>query len=384
MPLPYFFIKSGDKQMYISYKTEINPTEEQIKEINKTIGVCRWVYNKFIEVNKYRYNNNMDYLTGYDFHKWLNKEYLPKNPDKKWIKEVYSKSTSRAMQNAHQSYINFWKHNKGFPNFKKKQTNASYYLWGNIHVEKHRIKLPKLKWIKLKRKNYIPINKEVVSATLVKEVDRYYISVMFKEEFKPVFKKPQTEGIGLDLGLKDTLFTPKGVHITDLRKNKKLIKLNKSLKRQQRKLSKKQKKSNNWFKQLLKVQRLYRKISNIKKDIKQKKILELVKANPQFITIENLNIKGMMKNRKLSNSFQQVGLGYIVEWLKWKCYQYGIELRQVDRFYPSSQICNKCGDRQKMPISKRIYKCNNCGNKEDRDINASINLKQAKEYTVLV
>ena len=216
------------------------------------------------------------------------------------------------------------------------------------------------------------------------ENDRYFVSVLVDEEPKPLFKKPQTEGIGLDLGLKDTLFTPNGVHITDIRKNKKLIKLNKSLKRQQRKLSRKKKKSNNWFKQLLKVQRLYRKISNIKKDIKRKKVLEIVKENPQYITIEHLNIKGMMKNRRLSNSFQQVGLSYIVEWLKWKCYQYGIELRQVDRFYPSSQICNKCGNRQPMPLNKRTYKCNNCGNKEDRDINASINLKQAKDYTILV
>lgn len=326
----------------------------------------------------------MSYLSGYDFHKWLNKEYIPNNPNKIWIKEVYSKSTARAMQNADRAYKDFMRGNRGRPRFKKKQTNGSYYLWGNMEVERHKIKLPKLKWVKLKRKGYIPTNLKVVSATLTKEVDRYYISVMFEEDLKSIFKKPQTEGIGIDLGLKDTLFTPSGVHITDLRKNKRLIKLNKSLKRQQRKLSRKQKKSNNWFKQLLKLQRLYRKINNIKKDIKQKKVLEIVKENPQFITIENLNIKGMMKNRRLSNSFHQVGLGYIIEWLKWKCYQYGIELRQVDRFYPSSQICNQCGNKQKMPLNKRLYECKNCGMIEDRDINASINLKQAKEYTVLV
>ena len=258
----------------------------------------------------------MSYLSGYDFHKWLNKEYIPNNPNKIWIKEVYSKSTARTMQNADRAYKDFMRGNRGRPRFKKKQTNGSYYLWGNMEVERHKIKLPKLKWVKLKRKGYIPTNLKVVSATLTKEVDRYYISVMFEEDLKSIFKKPQTEGIGIDLGLKDTLFTPSGVHITDLRKNKRLIKLNKSLKRQQRKLSRKQKKSNNWFKQLLKLQRLYRKINNIKKDIKQKKVLEIVKENPQFITIENLNIKGMMKNRRLSNSFHQVGLGYIIEWLK--------------------------------------------------------------------
>lgn len=369
--------------MLRAYKVEIKPNQEQIKTINKTIGTCRWVYNKFIEINQLRYKNKLKYMSGYDFSKWLNNEFIPNNPDKYWIKESASKAIKQSIMHAHSAYQYAFKKKKGFPRFKKKQSSSSYYLIGTIYCERHRIKLPNLKWIKLKEKGYIP-NKNIKSATVIKENDRYFVSVLVDEEPKPLFKKPQTEGIGLDLGLKDTLFTPNGVHITDIRKNKKLIKLNKSLKRQQRKLSRKKKKSNNWFKQLLKVQRLYRKISNIKKDIKRKKVLEIVKENPQYITIEHLNIKGMMKNRRLSNSFQQVGLSYIVEWLKWKCYQYGIELRQVDRFYPSSQICNKCGNRQPMPLNKRTYKCNNCGNKEDRDINASINLKQAKDYTILV
>ncbi|AJA42222.1 transposase [Staphylococcus phage vB_SepM_ phiIPLA-C1C] len=367
----------------IRYKTEIKPNKKQIKEINKTINACKFVYNKFIEINKIRYDNGLKFLNHMKFSVWYNNEFIPNNKDKNWTKEVSTKATKQAMANAENSYVRFWNKTSGYPNFKKKQSNGSYYLIGKIKVERHRIKLPNLKWVKLKEKGYIP-NKNIKSATVIKENDRYFISVLVDEEPKIIFKKPQTEGIGIDLGLKDTLFTPSGVKITDLRKNKKLIKLNKSLKRQQRKLSRKQKKSNNWFKQLIKVQRLYRKISNLKKDIKRKSILSIVKENPQYITIENLNIKGMMKNRKLSNAFQQVGLGYIVDWLKWKCYEYGIELRQVDRFYPSSQLCNQCGNRQKMPLNKRVYKCENCGTIEDRDINASINLKQAKEYTVLV
>ena len=369
--------------MITSYKTEINPNNEQIKEIEKTINACRSVYNKFIEVNQLRHKNKMKFLGYMKFSVWYNNEFIPNNPDKKWTKEVNTKATKQAMANADNAFKRFFNKTSGFPNFKKKQSNGSYYLIGTIHVERHRIRLPNLKWVKLKEKGYIPKN-NIKSATVSKENDRYYVSVLVDEEPKTVFKTPQTEGIGIDLGLKDTLFTPKGVHITDLRKNKRLIILNKSLKRQQRKLSRKEKKSNNWFKQLLKVQRLYRRISNLKKDIKQKGVLEIVKENPQFITVENLNIKGMIKNRRLSNAFQQVGLGYIVEWLKYKCNQYGIELRQVDRFYPSSQICNQCGNRQPMPLNKRTYKCNNCGNKEDRDINASINLKQAKDYTVIV
>ena len=369
--------------MIKAYKTEINPNKEQEIEINKTINACRSVYNKFIEVNQLRHKNNLKFLGYMKFSVWYNNDFIPNNPNKQWTKEVNTKATKQAMANADNAFKRFFSKTSRFPNFKKKQSNGSYYLIGTIHVERHRIRLPNLKWVKLKEKGYIPKN-NTKSATVIKENDRYYVSVLVDEEPKPIFKKPQTEGIGLDLGLKDTLFTPKGVHIKDLRKNQKLIKLNKSLKRQQRKLSRKQKKSNNWFKQLLKVQRLYRRIKYIKQDIKQKSLLSLVKENPQFITIENLNIKGLMKNRRISNAFQQIGLGYIVEWLKYKCNQYNIELRQVDRFYPSSQICNQCGHRQSMPLYKRIYKCNNCGMIEDRDINASINLKQSKEYTILV
>lgn len=322
-------------------------------------------------------------MSGYNFSKWLNNEFIPNNPDKSWIKDSSSKAIKQSIMNAELSFKRFFKKQSGYPKFKKKQSSGSYYLIGTIHCERHRIKLPKLGWIRLKEKGYIP-SQNIKSVTVSKEFDRYFVSVLVDEEPKPIFKSSQTEGLGIDLGLKDTLFTPKGVRLKDLRKNKRLIILNKSLKRQQRKLSRKKRMSNNWFKQLLKVQRLYRRIANIKQNIKRKSILSIVQENPRFITIENLNIKGMMKNKKLSNAFQQIGLYHIVEWLKYKCQQYGIELRQVDRFYPSSQICNQCGHRQKMPLYKRIFKCNQCGMIEDRDINANINLKQATSYTVIV
>lgn len=369
--------------MLRAYKVEIQPNQKQLKIIHKTIGTCRWIYNKFIEINQIRYKNKLKYMNGYHFSKWLNNEFIPNNPDKLWIKESASKAIKQSIMNAHRAYQYAFKKQKGFPKFKKKQSVGSYYLIGSIYCERHRIKLPKLGWVRLKEKGYVPKH-NIKSVTVSKEFDRYYVSVLVDEKHKAVFKSLQSEGIGLDLGLKDTLFTPKGVRIKDLRKNKRLIILNKSLKRQQRKLSRKQKKSNNWFKQLLKIQRLYRKIKNIKQDIKRKSILSIVKENPQFITIENLNIKGLTKNKNLSNAFQQVGLGYIVEWLKQKCYEYGIELRQVDRFYPSSQLCSQCNHRQKMPLYKRIYKCEKCGLEMDRDINASINLKQASNYTVIV
>lgn len=117
--------------------------------------------------------------------------------------------------------------------------------------------------------------------------------------------------------------------------------------------------------------------------MKRKFINTIIKANPQYITIENLNIKGMMKNKRLANPLQQTGLGAVVKWLKVKSKQYDIELRQVNRFYPSSQLCNRCNHRQKMPLNKRTFKCENCGNEIDRDLNASINLVNTKDYVIL-
>lgn len=154
--------------MLRAYKVEIQPNQEQIKTINKTIGTCRWVYNKFVEINQIRYKNKLKYMSGYDFSKWLNNYFIPNNPDKLWIKESASKAIKQSIMNAHRAYQDAFKKQKGFPKFKKKQSNGSYYLIGTIHVERHRIRLPNLKWVKLKEKGYIP-NKNTKSVTVSKE-----------------------------------------------------------------------------------------------------------------------------------------------------------------------------------------------------------------------
>ncbi|MFC3610843.1 putative transposase [Staphylococcus piscifermentans] len=369
--------------MLRAFRTEINPSFGQRQTINQTIGTCRWMYNKFIETNQNFHKTGHSYMNGFAFSKWMNNVYLPSHPDKHWVKQSASKAVKQSIMNAHRAYQTFFKNKQGYPKFKKKSGIGSYYLIGTIHVQRHRIQLPKLGWVKLKEKGYIPTN-NIKSATIVKEYDRYYVSVLVDQPPSPVFKSKQTEGIGIDLGLKEAVFTPSGVKIRSFKTNQMIVKLDKSLKRQQRKLSRKKKGSHNWYKQLLKVQRLYRCIKNIKRNIKRKGILSIVRTNPQFITVENLNIKGMMRNKRLANSFQQIGLGCIVEWLKIKCQDYGIELRQVDRFYPSSQICSDCCHIQPMPLNQRTYHCPHCGMIKDRDINASINLKQATDYTVIV
>lgn len=368
--------------MLRAYKTEIKPTDDQIAIINKTIGTCRYVYNLYLEMCKKQYQKDSSFLSGYEFSKWLNNEHS-KQEEYKWIKEVSSKAVKQSIMNGDQAFKRFFKKIASFPKFKKKSDYGSFYLIGTIHVKRHYIQLPTLGKVRLKEKGYIPFN-GVKSVTVSRAGDKYYVSVLVEQEdcIKPHTK--QSDGIGIDMGLKELLFSSDGNCVANISKSKVLDKLSKSLKRQQRKLSRRTKGSNNWYKQKAIVQRLHRKISNIKNDMKKKIVLGIVKKNPQYITIEDLNIKGMMKNRILSNSFQQIGIGYFTDWLRQKCIEHQIELRKVDRFYPSSQICSDCGSRKPMPLHLRAYNCENCGLEIDRDLNASINLKQAKEYTVIV
>ena len=365
-----------------AYKTEINPNENQIELIHKTIGTCRHVYNLYLQMNKEQYEKDSSFLSGYDFSKWLNNVYATQE-EHKWIKEVSSKAVKQSIMNGDRAFKRFFKKQSSFPMFKKKSDYGSFYLIGTIHVKRHLIQLPTLGKVKLKEKGYIPFEK-VKSATVSREGNKYFVSVLVEEERMTKQQMKQSEGIGIDMGIKEFLYASNGLCISDISKSERLEKLNKSLKRQQRKLNRRIKGSNNWYKQKIIIQNLYRKIKNIKNDLKRKLVLSIVKDNPQFITIENLHVKGMMKNKRLSNSFQQIGIGYFTEWLKHKCIEYNIELRQVDRFYPSSQICSDCGNRKPMPLYKRKYECDNCGLEIDRDLNASINLKQTKEYTVLV
>lgn len=365
-----------------AYKTEIKPTIEQVKIIHKTIGTCRYVYNLYLEKNKEKYNSDSSFLSGYDFSKWLNNIHS-KQDDFKWIKEVSSKAVKQSIMNGDKAFKRFFKKQSSFPKFKKKSDYGSFYLIGTIHVKRHLIQLPTLGKIKLKEKGYIPFDR-VKSVTVSREGNRYFVSVLVEEEKLTREQLKESDGTGIDMGIKEFLYSSNGEHITNISKSNKLLKLNKSLKRQQRKFSRRIKGSNNWYKQKVIIQNLYRKIRNIKQDLKRKIVLQLVKKNPQYITIENLNVKGMMKNRRLSNSFQQIGIGYFIDWLRQKCIEYEVELRQVDRFYPSSQICSDCGNRKPMPLHLRKYNCDNCGLEIDRDLNASINLKQAKEYTILV
>ena len=383
--------------MLKSFKTEINPTEEQKARIRRTIGTCRYVYNFYLGHNKALHDNGEKFMTGKDFSLWLNNEYIPNNPDKTWIREVYSKAVKKSIEDGCTAFTRFFKHQSDFPKFKKKGKSdvKMYFVRNNpkdCQCERHRLKIPTLGWIRIKEKGYIPTTKDgymIRSGTVSVKAGRFYVSVLV--EIPDInIDNNSNEGIGIDLGLKDFAIVSNGKTYRNINKSAGLKKLEKQLIREQRSLSRKYenlKKGEstqraNIQKQKLKVQKLHHKMDNIRTDYINKTIAEIVKTKPSYITIEDLNVKGMMKNRCLSKAVASQKFYEFRTRLKAKCDENGIELRVADRFYPSSKTCHHCGSVKKnLKLSDRIYRCE-CGYVADRDLNAALNLKDAKTYRI--
>ena len=385
------------KRLLKSFKTEINPTEEQKARIRRTIGTCRYVYNFYLGHNKALHDNGEKFMTGKDFSLWLNNEYIPDNPDKTWIREVYSKAVKKSIEDGCTAFTRFFKHQSDFPKFKKKGKSdvKMYFVRNNpkdCQCERHRLKIPTLSWVRIKEKGYIPTTKDgymIRSGTVSVKAGRFYVSVLV--EIPDInIDNNSNEGIGIDLGLKDFAIVSNGKTYRNINKSAGLKKLEKQLIREQRSLSRKYenlKKGEstqraNIQKQKLKVQKLHHKMDNIRTDHINKTIAEIVKTKPSYITIEDLNVKGMMKNRCLSKAVASQKFYEFRTRLKAKCDENGIELRVADRFYPSSKTCHHCGSvRKNLKLSDRIYRCE-CGYVADRDFNAALNLKDAKTYRI--
>ena len=385
------------KRLLKSFKTEINPTEEQKARIRRTIGTCRYVYNFYLGHNKALHDNGEKFMTGKSFSLWLNNEYIPDNPDKTWIREVYSKAVKKSIEDGCTAFTRFFKHQSDFPKFKKKGKSdvKMYFVRNNpkdCQCERHRLKIPTLGWVRIKEKGYIPTTKDgymIRSGTVSVKAGRFYVSVLV--EIPDVnIDNNSNEGIGIDLGLKDLAIVSNGKTYRNINKSAGLKKLEKQLIREQRSLSRKYenlKKGEstqraNIQKQRLKVQKLHHKMDNIRTDYINKTIAEIVKTKPSYITIEDLNVKGMMKNRCLSKTVASQKFYEFRTRLKAKCDENGIELRVADRFYPSSKTCHHCGSvRKNLKLSDRIYRCE-CGYVADRDLNAALNLKDAKTYRI--
>lgn len=388
-----------------AYKTEIYPTKDQIKLIHQTCGNVRYIYNQYIATNFERLDKNEPVISGYDYSKMINND--PTIPS--WLKTVSSKALKQAIMNANGALWAYLKGDKGKPNFKKKSKDNSFYLIGtSFKVERHRIFLPTLKWVRLKEYGYIP--KDISSVTVSVKNGRYYISCLSKTETDERVVT-SGEGIGIDFGLKDQFIT-KDQTIPSINKSKKVRKLEKKLRREQRSLSRRyennmknkvyyksgakkgQLKSFEWkrplheCKNLQKQQRivskLYERISRIRTDYNRKALKSILKRKPSFIVIEDLNVKGLMKNKHLSKAISQAQWYMSRVFLQQQCEKLGIELRLAPRFYPSSKLCSKCGYKNvNLKLKDRSWECPDCHVVHNRDKNAAINLEKCVDYTVL-
>ena len=394
------------KKLLKAYKVEIKPTLKQIQKINQSIDVCRWLYNEYLATNNQLYvqykNGFIDkkqaFMSAIDFDKYINNE-VKVLDEYSWINNCGSKARKKAILNAETAYKRFFKGQSKFPRFKKKnKSNVKLHFpknnKGDWKVERHRIMIPTLKNVRLKEYGYIPVGAKVISGTVSKKANRYYISVIIDvDDIKP--QENINEGIGIDLGIKDFAICSNKQTYKNINKTKRVRKLEKKLLREQRKLSRKyeslklrNKKEKgdatrqNIQKQIVKVQILHQKFTNIRTDYINKVVSSVVRNKPQYIAIEDLNVKGMMKNKHLSKAVAQQKFYEFRTKLTNKCNALGIELRIVDRFYPSSKLCHSCGSIKKdLKLKDRIYKCE-CGYEEDRAYNASLNLRDAKIYKI--
>ena len=394
------------KKLQRAYKVEIKPTPSQIKKINQSIGVCRWLYNEYLATNNKLYaqfkegliDKKQAFMSANDFDKYINNE-VKVLDEYSWINNCGSKARKKAIKNAETAYKRFFKVQSSFPKFKKKnKSDVKLYFPKNNKtdwkIDRHRIMIPTLKNVRLKEYGYIPVAAKVISGTVSKKANRYYVSVIIDTE--NTSQENMNQGIGIDLGIKD-FATCSGLDkpYKNINKTQRVRKLEKKLLREQKKLSRKyeslklrNKKEKgdatrqNIQKQIVKVQILHQRLANIRTDYINKVVSSVVRNKPQYITIEDLNVKGLMKNKHLSKAVAEQKFYEFRNKLTNKCHALGIELRIVNRFYPSSKLCHSCGSIKKdLKLKDRIYKCE-CGYVADRDYNASLNLRDAKIYKI--
>ena len=379
-----------------TYKVEIKLNKEQEALYKLNISACRFIYNLYIQENERAYKEGNKFLSAYTFHKWFNNEYITNNSDMGWLKKASSKALKQSILNCEKAYKKFFEGLAGKPKFKKVDTyKAGFYFVKNgsnqiIKHERNKIKVPCIGWVTLKEMNYLPVEPIIKNGCISRKANKYFISVLTDEE--PItYSNSTNEGIGIDLGIKEFMTCSNGMTFDNINKTDKIKKLEKKLKREQRALSRKyeahrrnkQFTYKNYNKNVTRIQKVNYRLECIRNDYVNKCTEILVEQNPKFITLEYLNIKGMLKNRHLSKAIRDSKLYYTKQRLIQKAQKNGIEVREVGRFYPSSKTCSHCGKIKKgLQLKDRTYKCS-CGLEIDRDFNASLNLKNAKEYKIL-
>lgn len=355
------------KMVNKTYRFRIYPTAEQEILLAKHFGCTRYVYNHFLNERKEQYRADKKSDNYYKQAATLTK--LKKEENTKWLKEVNSQTLQFALRSLDTAFLNFFRGNAHFPEFKSRKHKNTFTIPQFGKLEDGKIIIPKFKdgiKVKLHREIKGEIGKMSITKT---PTGKYYVSV-FTEQIIEQLPKTNKQ-VGIDLGLKDFVITSDNKKFKNNRYTKKYAR---ELKKAQQHLSRKQKGSNGFEKQKLKVAKIHEKIASCRLDTLHKVSIELVR-NYDLISVEDLNVKGMIKNHKLSKHIADASWGNFVTLLQHKCNWYGKELVKINRFYPSSKTCGDCGwINQDLKLSDREWTCNSCGVVHDRDFNASRNI----------
>ena len=373
-------LSKGDGLMntYKAYKLRIYPTDFQRELLEKTFGCTRYIYNNFLAERKNKYEESKTRISVYE----QLKELTDLKKEKEWLREIDSCALQACVYNLDDAFQKFFKGN-GYPRFRVKGVHESFrtnntlnsyknkkYESIRIDFKKRKITLPKLKEVKFRgyRKDKKMVGK-IKSATISEYASKYFVSILVEMPFVKYSLKPTTI-VGLDLGIKDFIVTSNG------EKLKNEVKINeKRLKGLQKWLSRCKPGSKNRYKVKLKIQRLYLKIRNARKHMIYKLANKIIKEN-DIIAIENLDVKSMYQVHKIAKHLKNIPISEFIRVLKYKSKWLGKKVIEINKYYPSSQSCNRCGfkNEEVKDLSVRKWTCPRCGLIHDRDINASINI----------
>ena len=363
---------------YKAYKLRIYPTDSQRELIEKTFGSTRYIYNDFLAERKSKYEESKTKISVYE----QLKELTDLKKEKEWLREIDSCALQACVYNLDDAFQRFFKGN-GYPRFRVKGVHESFRTNNTLNTYKNKkyesiridfnkriITLPKLKEVKFRGyRTTKEIIGKIKSATISKDANKYFVSVLVEVPFINITLKP-TSIVGLDLGIKDFIVTSNGEKI----KNEVKIK-EKRLKGLQRWLSRCKPGSKNRYKVKLKIQRLYLKIRNARKHMIYKLANKILKEN-DIISIENLDVKSIYQVHKIAKYLKNLPIREFIRVLKYKSNWLGKKVIEINKYYPSSQSCNRCGfkNEELKNLSIRKWTCPECGLIHDRDINASINI----------
>jgi putative transposase len=365
------------KTIYYTYKFRLQLTNEQQHRLSQHFGAIRWTYNHFLNQRKEYYQENKKSIN-YNKQSALLTQ-LKKQKDTSWLKDINSQSLQYSLSCLEIAYNNFFRGNTRFPRFKSRKGKNSFTVPQFINIKKNILSIPKFR-DGLKMIVARPINGTVKQCTLSKtSTGKYFVSILTEKQYTPVQKT--NKSVGIDLGLKDFLVTSDGLKAKNPRNTKKY---QRSLTLNQKHLSRKIKGSNRYERQRLKVTRIHEKISNSRNDNLHKLSHWLI-TNYDIICVEDLNVKGMVKNYKLSKHISDASWGHFIELLSYKAEWNDKQVVKINRFFPSSKTCHNCGwINNSLTLNDRIWTCSKCNSLIDRDLNAAKNILKEGLKTISV